>query len=209
MMFNFGKRLVWQTAGSVLLLVIALVCIFYASIVSRNGEAREAFLKGDYETAQQEYVDLVSTFQSWSFLRRVFRTQYELALFNYAQLLYFTGDYRDVVEVLEQESAAYPYLAGTALYHRWMGNAFFRIAVLQEGEDLTAESLQTIGEEYKEAIRLDRDDWDAKHNYEFVQDIIARQNSEDPEEKETLQLLLGNIRLTSEQRRGELPEQLH
>ena len=80
---------------------------------------------------------------------------------------------------------------------------------MQEGADLSSESLQIVGEEYKEAIRLDRDDWDSKYNYEFVQDIIARQNSKNPEEKETLQLLLGNIRLTSEQRRGELPDQLH
>lgn len=209
MIFNFDKRLVLRTTTFVLLGVIALICIFYAGIVSSNGEARESFLTGDYEIAKQEYVDLVSTFQNWPFLRRAFRSQYELALFNYAQLLYFTGNFRDMVDVLEQEATDYPYLAGTALYHRWMGNAFFRIAVLQEGEDLSSESLQIVGEEYKEAIRLDRDDWDSKYNYEFVQDIIARQNSKNPEEKETLQLLLGNIRLTSEQRRGELPDQLH
>ena len=103
MMFNFDKQLVVRTTTFVLLGIVALICIFYAGIVSSNGEARESFLDGDYETAKQEYVELVSTFQNWPFLRRAFRSQYELALFNYAQLLYFTGNFRDMVDVLEQD----------------------------------------------------------------------------------------------------------
>jgi tetratricopeptide (TPR) repeat protein len=208
-MVAINRRLVGRVLVVLLLLTMAVGSIFYGTIVRRNESANQAFLRNDHSAARQEYVDLLSTFRNWSFLRNLFRSQYELTVFNYAQLLYSTGNYRDAVEVLEEESGRFPFLAGTARYHLWMGNAFFRIAILQEGEELSFESLQTVGEEYKEALRLDRNHWDAKHNYEFVQQIVAQKNSESAQDKETLQLLLGDIRLTSEQRRGELPEKLH
>ncbi|MDA2933485.1 hypothetical protein MYX82_03990 [Acidobacteria bacterium AH-259-D05] len=208
-MTGIKSKLIWRGVGGLLLLVVALVAIFYGKVARDIQTAYGAFLSREDQVAQQRYTDILSTFQKLPFLKTLFRNQYQLALFNYVQLLYSDGNYSEVVNTLEQEANQFPSVAGKAPYHLWMGNAFFRIAILQEGEDLTFESLQTIAEEYKEAIRVDRGNWDAKHNYDFVKDLLVKKTSDDPQEKETLKLLLGDIRLTSMQRRGELPEKLH
>ena len=208
-MTGIKSKLIWRGAGGLLLLVVALVAIFFGTVVGDIETATEAFHSREDKMAQQRFTNVLSTFRNLPFLKRLFRTQYQLALFNYVQLLYSDGNYREIVKTLEQEANQFPSLTGTAPYHFWMGNAFFRIAILQEGEDLTFESLQTIAEEYEEAIRVDRGNWDAKHNYDFVKDLLVKRASDDPQEKENLQLLLGDIRLTSMQRQGVLPEKLH
>ena len=208
-MTRINSKLIWRGVGGLLLLVVALVAIFYGTVVHDIETAAEAFHSREDQVAQQRYTDVLSTFRKIPVLKRLFRTQYQLALFNYVQLLYSDGNYREIVNTLDQESNQFPSLTGTAPYHLWMGNAFFRIAILQEGEDLTFESLQTIAEEYKETIRVDRGNWDAKHNYDFVKDLLVKIASDDPQEKETLQLLLGDIRLTSMQGQKKRPEKLH
>lgn len=208
-MTGIKSKLIWRGVGGLLLLVVALVAIFYGTVVRDIESATGAFHSREDQVAQQRYAEVLSTFRKLPFLKRLFRTQYQLALFNYVQVLYSDGNYREVVNTLEQEANQFPSLTGTAPYHLWMGNAFFRVAILQEGEDLTFESLQTIAEEYEEAIRVDRGNWDAKHNYDFVKDLLVKRASDDPQEKENLQLLLGDIRLTSMQRQGVLPEKLH
>ncbi len=195
------------TAG---LLVAALSISLYGSLINRIDGANQAFRDGNYPLAKQNYVEAASPFHRFSCLKGVLRGQYQDLLFNYVQLLYSSGRYQEVVETLEQESTQFPRLAGAGPYHLWMGNALFRLAVLQKSKEQVPEpeALQTVADEYQRAIELDRDNWDAKHNYEFVKQLLAKSASKKPKDKETLQLMMGEIRMTSEQRAGQRPEKL-
>lgn len=195
----------------VLLILLVILCFFslyYGSLVYRTDRADQAFLQGDYTHARQGYTDLLASFRDVPLIQRLFTGRYRHVLFNYVQLLHHSSDYADVVQTLEQEAAEMPAISASPLYHLWLGNAFFRIAVLQEGEELSFESLRTVADEYREALRLNPQQWDARYNLEFVTDLLRKRASQNPADKESLQLLLGDIRLTSEQRTGELPEKL-
>ena len=199
----------WRPAAWLLLAVLALGVIYCSRLAQGIEAANAALLSRDYPTASQRYQEVLSTFRRNPFLRRVMRGQYQMAVYNQAQALYEEQKYRETVDMLQQEANDFPLLAGTAPYHLWMGNAMFRIAILEEGDDLSFESLQTVADEYGEAIGLDRTDWDAKHNYDFVRDLLAKKGSEDPEEEQALQLLLSRIRQSSTQRQPGVPDQLH
>ena len=204
-------RAVRRATLIVCLALLALLFLYYGTLLRRIEAANDAFRTRNDTVAQRHYDSALEEFHRFPYLKTVLRPQYQSAVFNSAQLLYQRRRYSEVVELLEKESSAFPKLAGTAPYHLWMGNALFRVAILQVGKEKEGEgteALQAVADEYDKAIELDRNNWEARYNYEFVKDILARKTSKNAKEKEGLQLLLGEIRMTSQQNTSERPEKL-
>ncbi|MBI4481696.1 MAG: hypothetical protein HY652_02275 [Acidobacteria bacterium] len=200
----------WRRAlGIVCLSIVSVAAIVCGHLLREIENANEILSEKDYQRAEQRYLKALGSFRKFNGLRIALPGQFERAFFNYVKAVYSQRRYSDVVEILQNEAAQFPELAGTGAYHLWMGNALFRVAVLQEGEGLELESLQTVVGEYELAVEADRDSWDAKHNYEFIRKLVAQSTSKDPREKEDLQLLVGEIRHSSEEAGDKLPEKLH
>lgn len=205
------SKLLRRALGTLGLVIIALLLISYGLLIARIDSANDASAKRQYQVAEERYLLALRPFRQIPVLKTLMRGPYQVALLNYAQLLYTRGKYTEVVDTLEREALQFPYLAGTGPYRLWMGNALFRVAILQGGrdkEDVGPEALQTVAEEYEKAIEADRTGWDARYNYEFIRQLLAKQASKDAKEKETLHLLLGEIRLSTEQSSQQRPEKL-
>jgi len=202
------KKTIWLVLLGLVLVVLATAGIMYGNFAREMEQANASFVRRDLKDATARYEKIMTRFDGVPRLKPILRRQFEAAVFEYAQLLYQQGRYEDAVKMLESRAADTRTLTATAPFHLWLGNALFRVAVLKEKNDLSSESLQTVAEEYEEALRLQPANWDAKHNYEFVRFLQEQKNAAQNKDDKNLQLLLSTIRQTTEERTGVLPEKL-
>jgi hypothetical protein len=202
------RKIVVRVLIALILLVLGAGGILYANLAKQMEEANASFVRRDQKGATARYEQLLTTFDKYPRLKPVLRRQFEAAVLEYAQLLYQQGRYEDAVKMLESRATDARSLAASGPYHLWLGNALFRVAVLKEGDNLSSESMETVAEEYEEALRLQPSNWDAKHNYEFVRYLQEKKNAAANKDDKNLQLLLSAIRMTTEERTGVLPEKL-
>ena len=203
------KRTIARVLLVAVLTVVAVAAIVYGRFVRDLEAADASFARQDRKAAAARYEGILSTFERYPALKSMLRREFETAVFHQTQLLYHEGKYDQAVTHLETQSTQFQPLGTTATFHLLMGNALFRVAILREGNSLSSESLQTVAQEYQESLRLAPANWDAKHNYEFIRMLQEKKAAGQAREDKNLQILLSAIRLTTEERRGALPDKLH
>ncbi len=70
------------------------------------------------------------------------------------------------------------------------------------------DTLVRCREEYLETLRWDADFWDAKYNYEYVNELLAQFQEGDSHSEEEIELLLDKLRTDMPRRKKVLPPEM-
>ncbi|MBI4465125.1 MAG: hypothetical protein HY647_10510 [Acidobacteria bacterium] len=166
------KRVIELCLG-VVFLIVAVVGLVYGSILQEMSQAGEDYQHGDLEGSLAHYEAVEQRLRSWGAIRLLPRDDRQSLILNQAQLLYALERYDDAAERLERENE----IAGVTTDGRFFllrGNIIFRKAVKNYQESPTPEisvleeQLRAAEDSLRESLRLNANDWDAKHNYEFL-----------------------------------------
>jgi Flp pilus assembly protein TadD len=149
-----------------LLLVTGVSLVAYARWMRPAEEAEQALTDGQLDRALERYGVAEGRFKKVQPVRTLLNNDYQAIIANQLWALYSMKRYDDVVE----KAAASP--EGAAA-HFWSGSALFQKAVLEEKADARAAWLARSEEEFRKALELAPDDWDAKYNYELVKRLEA------------------------------------
>lgn len=129
------------------LMLITLVCSLQA-----KDDGKRLFDAGEYEQAIRYYEQVLSQHPDW-----------EEAHFGRGAALYKSERYEEALQAFERAIPdPVPQRKATVFYN--MGNAFLKANKLEE-------SLQF----YKRALELNPKDYDAKHNFELVRQMLQEQ----------------------------------
>lgn len=146
-------------------------------------QAMDSLQAGALEESLERFTIVESRFDAITLARQIFPEVYSDSIANQFYILYTLHRYDDLLE----KSATSPVQADV---HLWAGNTLFRrTGNLNEPQEQVA-WLERASEEYRKAIELAPDDWNAKYNYELTNRLI----DELKEEKETPPQMLEIIR---------------
>ena len=123
-------------------------------------DAEAAAAAGDWSRALDRYAAAETRFTNWPWTQDVFPATYRATLANQLAAHYRLGALDDVLEKAESVPA-------TAASHVWTGLALFEKS---RGEDKAEARLGWLGrasDEFKAALELEPENWDAIYNYEL------------------------------------------
>jgi tetratricopeptide (TPR) repeat protein len=168
-----------------LLWILASVAIAsYGWMLIRLERAQALYWESGPDAAVEAFAELESGFREKWWLARLLPEDRDRVAGNYLRLLYARGDYDRVIE--EGETLLLGDENPPQLVRYWLGNAYYRKAVANDGSVEPEEAvawLRRAGEQYQEAVSRSSTDWDLKYNHELVQTLLARMNTKASEEK--------------------------
>ncbi len=180
---------------SLCLIFILGVCLLVISIWLRPyHQAMDSLQAGEMEQSLEHFATVESRFDSITVARQVFPEVYSDSIANQFYILYTMRRHDELLE----KSATSPVLADV---HFWTGNTYFRRTGNLDDPQEQVAWLERASDEYRKAIELAPDDWNAKFNYELTNRLI----DELKEEKETPPQMMEILRPRPQQ--GEQPFQ--
>ena len=135
--------------------------------------AASLYSRGDIEGALLTYESVEQRVRTYGVMRLIPTRDRQNLFLNEARLLYALNQYGDAIERLGKEDA----LSGVTTDGRFFllrGNIGYRRARLtyeqaaEKDVRLLEEDLLGAEASLQESLRLDPDDWDAKYNFEFI-----------------------------------------
>lgn len=178
----------------VILALVAYVGLQYQSVLEEMDAAAADYSKGDLESALQRYEgveDKLRNGMGFSVLRYIGDKDRQNLFLNQARMLYGLKRYNDATERLEKENE----VAGVTTDSRFSlmrGNINFRKAVTtyqqsqKKDANLLEENLLGAEDSVKESLKMDPNEWDAKYNYEFINNVRKMLTSKDSEKVKLL-----------------------
>lgn len=187
--------------AGLVLATIAYLGLQYGAVLRDMERAASLYSRGDIEGALSTYERVERRIRTYGVMRLIPNRDRRNLFLNEARLLYALEQYDDAVERLEKEAE----ISGVTADGRFFllrGNIEYRRARLNyakaSSKDVRALEEDLIGAEdsLRESLRLNPNEWDAKYNFEFVnqmrkslansrqEDVKLLQESEKPEIKQ-------------------------
>jgi len=182
----------------IVLAAIAYVGLTYGSMLKEMDAASADYSRGDLEAALKRYEGVEEKLRGFKVplskidgLRVIpARDRHNLFL-NQSRMLYGMKQYNDSAERLEKENE----ISGVTTDSRFFllrGNINFRKAVTtyqqsqKKDANLLEENLLGAEDSIKESLQMYPGDWDAKYNYEFINNVRKMLTSKDSEKVKLL-----------------------
>ncbi len=176
-------RTVGKGLAAVVLAIVAYTGLQYHAMLREMDRAVGLYSQGNFEEALTAYESVESRVRSHRAMRLIPSGDRQTLLLNQARLLYALNRYDEAIDRLQREDD----ISGVATDGRFFllrGNIAFRRALqeyrkpsttpvttpagLAESLNLLRDGLIRAEDNYRESLRINPDDWDAKYNYELV-----------------------------------------
>jgi hypothetical protein len=146
-------------------------------------DADTAAREGSFDIALELYAVAERRFDRLSLSKKLARGVYIAVQSNQVRLLY----------LLQRHDAAIDKAAAVDMSHAarfWAGCALFEKGSTEQDPDVRLAWLGRAGEEFRQALELDANDWDTKYNYELTRRLVAAlQKKPKTPPKQLIQLL--------------------
>lgn len=191
---RFGS-LVGRLVAALVLAAIASLGLQYGALLDDMDRAATVYSQGDAEGALAIYDSIEQRIRVLHAMRLIPAGDRRNLFLNQARLLYTLKKYDEAGERLRKEDA----ISGETTDSRFLllrGNIAFRRAILQQQQSapkvyglfspdtdvrMLEENLLAAEGTYRESLRLDPDNWDAKYNYELLNSMRKTPAPPDPE----------------------------
>jgi tetratricopeptide (TPR) repeat protein len=204
-MKRFGKIF-----AAFVLLIGAVAGLTYGSLMRGMDRAAEEYKKGDPQGALQRYEQVEQSLRSMGTFTVMPAKDRRNLLLNQARLLYAMGRYDDARERVDRVTEISGGSNNDARFLLLKGEITFRKAMTNYRESskpdprVLDDALHSAEDMFRESLRLDPTDWDAKYNFEYISYVrnLMNQSSQGK-----IKILMENVRV-EQQRPQELPADL-
>ena len=174
---------------AILLLIVSLIGLEYASLLRGMSLAAEDYNRGDPESALKRYDDIERRLRSFGALRFIPGEDRRILFLDEARSLYALGRYDDALERIERESQFSG--AADSRFSLMRGQITFRKATQNAraaGDDpqILEDALSASQDDLRQSLREEPNSWDAKYDFEFVNYIRSELEKD---QKEGMKLL--------------------
>jgi hypothetical protein len=188
------------------LIIILSIPLMYGLWLGRLADAEASFSDTRYGEAQEQFQQVFSGWEL-SFLPRFLVEENRVRIvLNLIQIGYLLGEYDQTLEFSRGEGSLSA-LVSEPEYHFWMGNLLMAQA-LNQPDGRLIDTLVRCREEYLETLRRDAEFWDAKYNYEYVNQLLAQFQEGDSHSEDEIELLLEKMRTDMPRRKKVLPPEM-
>jgi tetratricopeptide (TPR) repeat protein len=204
-MKRFGKIF-----AALVLLIAALAGLTFGSLLRDMDRAAEEYKKGDPQAALQRYEEVEQRLRSMGAFALVPAKDRRNLLLNQARLLYALGRYDEAQERLDRGSENSGASNNDARFLLLKGDISFRKAMKNYRESskrdqrVLDDALHSAEDMFRESLRFDPNDWDAKYNFEYINYVRNLMNQS---AQGKIKILMENVRV-EQQRPQELPADL-
>jgi tetratricopeptide (TPR) repeat protein len=198
-----------KLVGGTVLLILAVIGLAYGSLLRHMDQAAEDYNRGDVEAALKQYESIEQRLRSWGAMRIIPARDRRNLILNEAQLLYALDRYDDALDRAERENE----ISGVTTDGRFVllrGEVTFRKAVKQyrdaakKDPRMLDEALRAAEDNFRDALRLLPDSWDAKFNFEFINYLRSLSNQSGQGQ---MKILMENVRVEKLPPKSLTPEQ--
>jgi hypothetical protein len=146
-------------------------------------DAERAMRNGNAAGAAEAYAIAHRRFERMPFSKSVLSGVYRVVIANELPVLYSLRRYDEIVDKAstEEDNEAAPF---------WAGCALFDEGLLAEKPESRAGLISQSHQEFRRALDLAPDDWDAKFNYELTGKLISGLQKQPQTTKENMMKLL-------------------
>lgn len=183
-----NKQIVRFPVG-ILLLVVSLIGMEYASLLRGMSLASADYNRGDPQSALNRYDDVERRLRSFGAMRFIPGEDRRVLFLDEARSLYALGRYDEALERIERESqfsgvadSRFSLLRGEITFRKATQNA--RAA----GDDpqILEDALSAAQDDLRQSLREEPNSWDAKYDFEYVNYIKSELEKD---QKEGMKLL--------------------
>lgn len=169
-----------QSLGAAVLAIVAYLGLQYHATLSGMDRAAELYAQGDVEGALRAYDAVESRVRAHRAMRLIPSSDRQTLFLNQARLLYTLQRYDDALDRLGREDA----ISGVATDGRFFlmrGNINYRRArarwdaaskrdreTMNLAANVFQDAVSACEDNFRDALRLNPNDWDAKYNLEFM-----------------------------------------
>jgi hypothetical protein len=204
-MKRFGKIF-----AAFFLLIAALAGLTYGSLLRDMDRAADEYKQGDPQAALEGYEKVEQRLRSIGAFVILGEKDRRNLLLNQARLLYALGRYDNARERADREAGISSSSNSDARFLLLKGEITFRKAMKNYREStkpdqrVLEDALHSAEDMFRESLRLDPTDWDAKYNFEYITYVRNLMN-QGPQGK--IKILMENVRV-EQQRPQALPADL-
>ena len=173
----------------ILLLIVSLIGVEYASLLRGMSLAAEDYSRGDPQSALKRYDDVERRLRSFGAMRFIPGEDRRVLFLDEARSLYALDRYDDALERIERESQ----FSGVAdsRFSLMRGEIAFRKATQNAkaaGDDpqILEDALGAAQDDLRQSLREEPNSWDAKYDFEYVNYIKSELEKD---QKEGMKLL--------------------
>ena len=204
-MKRFGKIF-----AAFFLLIAALAGLTYGSLLRDMDRAAEEYKEGDLQAALERYEKVEQRLRSIGAFAILGEKDRRNLVLNQARLLYALGRYDNARERVDRDAeisgasnidARFLLLKGEITFRKAMKN--YRESTKPD-QRVLEDALHSAEDMFRESLRLDPTDWDAKYDFEYITYVRNLMN-QGPQGK--IKLLMENVRV-EQQRPQALPADL-
>jgi hypothetical protein len=183
-----NKQVIRFSLG-ILLLIVSLIDVEYASLLRGMSLAAQDYNRGDAESALKRYDDMERRLRSFGAMRLIPSEDRRILFLDAARSLYALGRYDDALEHIERESqfsgvadSRFSLLRGEIAFRKATQNA------TAPGDDpqILEDALSASQDDLRQSRREDPNSWDAKYDFEYVNYIKSELEKD---QKEGMKLL--------------------
>ena len=196
-----------KIVGAIVLVIAMVIALIYGSLLRDMDRAAEQYSKGDTEAALKQYDNVEQRVRSLGAIRIIPAKDRQNLFLNQARLLYALGRYDDAKERLEHEAEISGNSSNDSRFLLLKGEIAFRAGMKNYRDStkrdvrLLEEALQVSEDTFRDALRLNPNDWDAKYDFEYINYLRNLMNND---QKGQIKILMENVRL-EDQRPPALP----
>ena len=198
---------VGKIVGAIALVIVMVIALIYGSLLREMDLAAEEYGKGDTEAALKQYDSVEQRLRSLGAVRLIPAKDRQNLFLNQARLLYALGRYDDAKERLEHEAEISGSSSNDSRFLLLKGEIAFRAGMKNYRDStkrdvrLLEEALQVSEDTFRDSLRLNSNDWDAKYDFEYINYLRNLMNND---QKGQIKILMENVRL-EDQRPPALP----
>jgi tetratricopeptide (TPR) repeat protein len=198
---------VTKISGAIVLVIVMIIALIYGSLLRDTDRAAEAYSKGDTEAALSQYDNVEHRLRSLGAMRLIPAKDRQNLFLNQARMLYALGRYDEAKERMEHEAEISGSSTNDSRFLLLKGEIAFRAGMKNYREStkrdvrLLEEALQGSEDAFRDSLRLNPNDWDAKYDFEYVNYLRNLMNND---QKGQIKILMENVRL-EDQRPPALP----
>ena len=198
---------VGKIVAAVVLVIIMVVAILYGALLRNMDLAADEYTKGDPEAALKRYDAVEQRVRSLGAIRIIPAKDRQNLFLNQARLLYALGRYDDAKERMDHEAEISGSSSNDSRFLLLKGQIAFRAGMKNYRDStkrdvhLLEEALQVAEDTFRDSLRFNPNDWDAKYDYEYINYLRNLMNND---QKGQIKILMENVRL-EDQRPPALP----
>ena len=198
---QYGTQ-IGKILAAILLLIVTIIGLSYGLLLRRMDQAAEEYSRGDAEAALKLYDSIDRRLQFFGALRLIPVKDRRNLFLNEARLLYALERYDDALERMDREAEIAGTISNEGRFLLLKGEIAFRKAVqnyrdsTKKDPRLLDEALRTAEDNLRDSLRVAPNDWDAKYNFEYVNNIRNLMNQD---QQGKIRLLMENVRVKEAQ----------